>query len=131
MNNILLDTNLLIYAIDEDSKYYNSVHKLFDDESNNLFTTSKNISEFLSVITRYPEKSISIKDALIVIEELKSIYTDEEIHGKPWWVWSAEMVKNQQVHTARCLDFRNGKVIGYQCDWSNQRHRVIAVRGNL
>ncbi|NOX66168.1 MAG: type II toxin-antitoxin system VapC family toxin [Chlorobi bacterium] len=75
MNNILLDTNLLIYAIDEDSKYYNSVHKLFDDESNNLFTTSKNISEFLSVITRYPEKSISIKDALIVIEELKSIFT--------------------------------------------------------
>ena len=75
MNNILLDTNLLIYAIDEDSKYYDSVHKLFNNESNNLFTTSKNISEFLSVITRYPEKSISIEDALIVIEEFKSIFT--------------------------------------------------------
>jgi len=75
MNNILLDTNLLIYAIDEDSKYYNSVRKLIDDESNNLFTTSKNISEFLSVVTRYPVKTISIKDALIVVEEFKSIFT--------------------------------------------------------
>ncbi|HED06742.1 MAG TPA: PIN domain-containing protein [Ignavibacteria bacterium] len=61
MNNILIDTNLLIYAIDEDSKYYNSVQKILYDESNNLFTTSKNISEFLSVITRYPGKSISLK----------------------------------------------------------------------
>ena len=75
MNNILIDTNLLIYAIDEDSKYYNSVHMILDDVSNNLFTTSKNISEFLSVITRYPGKSISIKDALIVIKEFESIFT--------------------------------------------------------
>ena len=75
MNNILIDTNLLIYAIDEDSKYYNSVHTILDDLSNNLFTTSKNISEFLSVITRYPGKSISIKDALIVIKEFESIFT--------------------------------------------------------
>ena len=75
MINILIDTNLLIYAIDEDSKYYHSVQKLLDDESNNLFTTSKNISEFLSVITRYPGKSISIKDALIVIKEFESIFT--------------------------------------------------------
>ncbi len=75
MNNILLDTNLLIYAIDEDSKYYNSVQNILFDESNNLFTTSKNISEFLSVVTRYPDKSISIKDALVVINEFKSIFT--------------------------------------------------------
>ena len=47
MTNILFDTNLLIYAIDEDSKYFNSVQKLLDDDSLNLFTTSKNISEFL------------------------------------------------------------------------------------
>ncbi len=75
MNNILLDTNLLIYAIDEDSKYYNSVQNILFAESNNLFTTSKNISEFLSVVTRYPDKSISIKDALVVINEFKSIFT--------------------------------------------------------
>ncbi len=75
MTNILFDTNLLIYAIDEDSKYFNSVQKILDDDSINLFTTSKNISEFLSVVTRYPNKSISIKEALLVIEEFKSTFT--------------------------------------------------------
>ena len=70
MNNILLDTNLLIYAIDEDSKYYNSVQKILDNESNNLFTTSKNISEFLSVITRYPNKSILLTGLRFTIMKL-------------------------------------------------------------
>lgn len=28
MNNVLFDTNLLLYSIDEDSKYFNSVQKL-------------------------------------------------------------------------------------------------------
>ncbi len=75
MTNILFDTNLLIYAIDEDSKYFNSVQKLLDDDSLNLFTTSKNLSEFLSVVTRYPDKSISIKEALLIIEDFISIFT--------------------------------------------------------
>ena len=47
MNEILFDTNLLIYAIDEESKYYNSAQQLLNDKGNKLFTTSKNISEFL------------------------------------------------------------------------------------
>ncbi len=75
MNNILVDTNLLIYAIDEDSKYHNSVRKLFDDKENNLFTTSKNISEFLAVITRYPGENLSINDALLVLNEFENIFT--------------------------------------------------------
>ena len=57
MNNILIDTNLLIYAIDEDSKYYHSVQKLLDDESNNLFTTSKNITRSLQSDPPSPDKS--------------------------------------------------------------------------
>ncbi|MDP2303318.1 MAG: hypothetical protein Q8N03_12945 [Ignavibacteria bacterium] len=46
MNEILFDTNLLIYAIDEESKYYNSVQQLLNNKENKLFTTSKNVSEF-------------------------------------------------------------------------------------
>ena len=75
MNNVLLDTNLLIYAIDEESKYFHSVQNLLNDETKNFYITSKNISEFLSVVTRFPNTSISIKEALIVIEEFKSIFT--------------------------------------------------------
>ncbi len=74
MNNVLFDTNLLLYAIDEDSKYFNSVQELLNDNSLNLYTTSKNISEFLSVITRIPNSSISIKEALSIVEEFQSTF---------------------------------------------------------
>ena len=75
MNNVLFDTNLLLYSIDEDSKYFNSVQELLSDESLKLFTTSKNISEFLSVITRIPNSTISVKEALNITEEFRSTFT--------------------------------------------------------
>lgn len=74
MNNVLFDTNLLLYAIDEDSKYFNSVQELLNDNSLNLYTPSKNISEFLSVITRIHNSSISIKEALSIVEEFQSTF---------------------------------------------------------
>jgi len=75
MNNVLFDTNLLLYSIDEDSKYFNSVQELLSDESLKLFTTSKNISEFLSVVTRIPNSTISVKEALNITEEFRSTFT--------------------------------------------------------
>ena len=75
MNNVLFDTNLLLYSIDEDSKYFNSVQELLSDESLKLFATSKNISEFLSVITRIPNSTISVKEALNITEEFRSTFT--------------------------------------------------------
>ena len=75
MNNVLFDTNLLLYSSDEDSKYFDSVHALINDDSLKLFTTSKNLSEFLSVVTRIPKSNIPIKEALSIIEDFKSIFT--------------------------------------------------------
>lgn len=75
MNEILFDTNLLIYAIDEESKYSNSAQNLLNNNKNKLFTTSKNISEFLAVVTRNPKSSISMNEALLVIREFKDIFT--------------------------------------------------------
>ena len=75
MNNVLFDTNLLLYAIDEDSKYFNTVQELLNDNSLKLYTNSKNISEFLSVVTRIPKTSISVEEALLIIEEFQSTFT--------------------------------------------------------
>ena len=47
MNKVLLDTNVLIYSIDEESKYFNIAQKLIYSYKFELFTTSKNISEFI------------------------------------------------------------------------------------
>lgn len=75
MTNVLIDTNILLYAIDEDSKYFTDVQKFLNDDSIKFYTTSKNISEFLAVITRIPNNSISIQDALKLVEEFQTIFS--------------------------------------------------------
>lgn len=72
MNNVLLDTNILLYAIDEESKYFKSVQRLLSSNTINFFTTSKNISEFLSVITRIPNSSISVEKALFILNDFQN-----------------------------------------------------------
>ncbi len=47
MSKVLLDTNVLIYSIDEESKYFKKAQNLISEQNRDLFTTSKNLSEFL------------------------------------------------------------------------------------
>jgi predicted nucleic acid-binding protein len=72
MNNILLDTNVLVYSIDADSKYHHQSIKLLQSKEYNLATTSKNISELLVVLTRGPVISINSAEALEVVSNLTS-----------------------------------------------------------
>ena len=68
MNKVLVDTNVLVYALDADSMYFQASQIFLLDTSNQLFTTSKNIAEFLSVVTRFPNR-ISIEQALIAVND--------------------------------------------------------------
>ena len=73
MTNVLVDTNILLYAIDEDSKYFIEVQSFLNNKAFNFFTTSKNISEFLSVITRIPKNAFPINEALqIMVNDTKA-----------------------------------------------------------
>lgn len=75
MSKILVDTNILIYSIDEDSKFFSKSQELLYNPKLELFTSSKNLSEFLSVITRVSINPLSIKDALLVLEDFTNIFT--------------------------------------------------------
>lgn len=75
MSNILLDTNFLIYSIDQDSKYFNATQKILSDSELHFFTSSKNLSEFLSVITRLQQSVLSITEAMKVIQEFRSSFS--------------------------------------------------------
>ena len=76
MNKVLIDTNILIYSIDEDSKYFKRSQELIFNDANDLYTTSKNLIEFLTVITRLPHSSsLSIQQALDVINDFRNIFT--------------------------------------------------------
>ncbi len=71
-NSILVDTNILIYAIDADSQFNERAVRLLSDSSLKLFTTSKNISEFLVVLTRNTEINLSSSECLEILNGLLS-----------------------------------------------------------
>ena len=84
MNKILVDTNILIYAIDKDSLYFEKAQDIIQNTTLYLYTTSKNISEFLAVITKGPENGLSIDDALNAVNEyisfLKVLYPNQNTY---------------------------------------------------
>lgn len=81
-NKILLDTNILIYSIDADSKYHKKSLEILLHPEYELFTTSKNISEFLVVLTRAESVKITVIEALEILSELLSgitiLYPNEQ-----------------------------------------------------
>jgi predicted nucleic acid-binding protein len=52
MNNILIDTNVLMYALDETSKFHEQSASILLNQKVNLFITTKNVSEFFAVCSK-------------------------------------------------------------------------------
>lgn len=69
----LIDTNVLIYAIDEDSQFYERAQKFLFDPNYDLYTSSKNLIEFLTVVTRNPEIALSTEDALSSVKDYENM----------------------------------------------------------
>lgn len=67
---LLVDTNILIYAVDEDSKYHEQSLYLIQDSEYDLFLTSKNITEFFVALTRTPDIAISSRECLACLDSL-------------------------------------------------------------
>ena len=75
MNELLVDTNILVYAIDEDSEFFTKSRSILRKTECELCTTSKNFAEFLAVTTRGQNSPLSMDDALEVIEDYLSVLT--------------------------------------------------------
>lgn len=69
--NLLIDTNLLLYALNKDSDNYNISISVISNLNYNLFLTSKNISEFFAVTSKL---KIPLETVFNFYEDLK-IYT--------------------------------------------------------
>jgi predicted nucleic acid-binding protein len=72
MSKLLIDTNILIYGIDEDSKFFEKSHQILDspDYEYQLVTTSKNLVEFLTVVTRSSGYGLETEKALDILDEI-------------------------------------------------------------
>ena len=66
--NALLDTNVLMYAVQDDSDFYERSQAVLNDSSLNLFTTSKNLVEFVVAITKGEQPLATVNEALDMIE---------------------------------------------------------------
>ena len=75
MSRVLVDTNVLIYAIDEDSAFCERSQKVLYNPNLDLFTTSKNISELIAVLTKGRVMSMQWVDVLSVVEAYSSMLT--------------------------------------------------------
>ena len=75
MNELLLDTNILVYAIDEDSEFFTKSRSILSKTDCELCTTSKNLAEFLAVTTRGQNAPLSMDNALEVIEDYVAVLT--------------------------------------------------------
>jgi len=70
MTKVLIDTNILVYGIDEDSSFFNSARRILEDGEYQLVTTSKNLIEFLVVATKSSGYNLDNDLALEVLEEI-------------------------------------------------------------
>ena len=75
MSKVLLDTNILVYSIDEESRFFQRAQRIISNTNYDLFTTSKNLSEFLAVVTRFPKNALTIDEALQSIDDFQTFTT--------------------------------------------------------
>ena len=68
MKKILIDTNVLIYSIDKNSVYHRKAYNIVNNNNLDLYTTSKNISEFLVVTSREIPFSLNLNEILDTID---------------------------------------------------------------
>ncbi len=64
MTKVVIDTNVLVYAIDRDSKFHHWSQSILNSNKFEIYTTSKNLSELLSVLTSSKGFNLNIKDAV-------------------------------------------------------------------
>ena len=101
---IVVDTNILIYSIDADSKFHNKSLEVLLNPENELYTTSKNISEFLVVLTRAQSIKIDVIQALDILSELLS-NINVLYPNKQTYLIFQEMLKKYKPSGLRIHDF--------------------------
>jgi len=72
MNKIGVDTNIFIYTLDNSSPYHKICDNFLKDTENELFTTTKNISEFFAVCTKI---GVEKEKILGLFNEIKTYVT--------------------------------------------------------
>jgi predicted nucleic acid-binding protein len=125
MIDVLLDTNVLIYALDRSSVFHKNAIPFFESNSYNLFTSTKSISEYFAVTSKlkldfgicfgfYTEirKNISIlkpsEQSLDIFEKLIQKYKPQGNRVYDTEIVSIMLANNlKSIVTANTSDFKS------------------------
>ena len=102
MSKLLLDTNLLYYAIDKASAFHSVSQRFIDEVDDDLYTSTKNISEFLVAITRGDNPTLTPQQALKSVQDFQKImtilYPNEKSFGQHRTLIQQYSPKGKKIH---------------------------------
>ena len=104
MNKILIDTNIIVYSKDSSSDFHQDSLRFVNSPGVELFTTSKNLSEYFAVVTKGIKPLLSPLEALQDIEEIVARF--EILYPSKLSLQKMiELVANQQPTGLKIHDF--------------------------
>jgi len=109
-NSYLIDTNILVYAYNENVEYHKKSLKIVEDMLNrqmNAVIADKTLFEFFAIITdpKRVEKPVTIKEACEIIDflvnsKIKIVYTTQSIVTKTLELVKRYSIKRQDIFDA-------------------------------
>lgn len=74
---LVLDTNILIYGINEESRYFEEIRNLLESNQYSFFVTSKTISEFVSVLSKLERYDVIEEELPVILSRFRIIYPNK------------------------------------------------------
>lgn len=94
MSKCLLDTNVLVYAMDRDSRFHGWAMGVLEGPQQ-CVTSSKNLSEYYAVVTKGEDPLVTPEEALsdmLTFMQMLEIYYPNELSGQ----YLMELIKNHR-----------------------------------
>ncbi len=124
---ILIDTNVLLYAMDKSSKYHEVSVSILENEEYELFTSLKNISELISVNSKIGiDKKITldfITETILEISEL--IFSSKTSFDIFLQIISDYNVRGNKVYDMEIVSIMSANGIGTLATFNHKDFREI------
>ena len=74
---LVLDTNVLIYGINEESRYFEDIKSVVENPRYHIYVTSKQISEFICVLSKLGRYDVIENELPVILNQFKVIFPNK------------------------------------------------------
>lgn len=75
---LVLDTNVLIYGINEESEFFERVREVLENRHYSFYVTTKSISEFISVLSKLDRYDVIENELPSILDNFTIIYPNKK-----------------------------------------------------